>query len=177
MIHSPVRSGWLGPLALVIALASGGLAGPIAWAVQPDEILPDPALEERARDISQGLRCVVCQSENIDESNADLARDMRKRVRQLLTEGHSNDEVVDFMVQRYGDYVLMKPPFKFSTVALWLAPALLLGVGAGAVVLYFRRRATEPAAAVAVDLSDEERRRLARLLEDQAPPTDKETPA
>lgn len=174
----------LAPLAVVVPLAVAvlpPLSAPPAWAVEPDEMLDNPALEDRARDISKGLRCVVCQSENIDESNADLAKDMRVRVRELLTEGYSNDEVVDYMVDRYGDYVLMKPPFKATTLALWLGPALLLGLGAVGVVAYYRGRGaaiatpdggptagTAPKASAYTALSEAERERLRQLLADDA---------
>lgn len=149
-----------------------------AWAVDPDEMLSDPALEQRARDISQGLRCVVCQSENIDESNADLAKDMRVRVRDLLQEGYSNDAVVDYMVDRYGDYVLMKPPFKATTLALWLGPAVVLVLGLAGILVFYRRRGGLALAAAGTGegaaigdpdvppLSEAERRRLNSLLGD-----------
>ena len=102
-------------------------------AVEPDEILDDPVLEERAREISAYVRCVVCQNEPIDSSNAGVARDLRLLVRERLVAGDSNEEVYDFLVARYGDYVLFKPPFKPSTYALWLAPVFIIGVGGVAV--------------------------------------------
>lgn len=100
-----------------------------AMAVQPDEILADAALEKRAREISRQLRCLVCQGEDIDESAAGLARDLRLLVRERLQKGDTDAEVLDFVQARYGDYVLMKPPFKFSTLLLWLTPLLFLGGG------------------------------------------------
>lgn len=100
-----------------------------AVAVQPDEILANPALEKRAREISRQLRCLVCQGEDIDESAAGLARDLRLLVRERLQKGDTDAEVLDFVQARYGDYVLMKPPFKFSTLLLWLTPLLFLGGG------------------------------------------------
>ncbi|WP_069187545.1 cytochrome c-type biogenesis protein [Pararhodospirillum photometricum] len=164
---------FLRPAVLVFGL---GLVSLPALAVQPDEILPDPTLESRAREISQGLRCVVCQSENIDESNADLARDMRLRVRSLLTEGRSNDEVVGYMVERYGDYVLMKPPFKTTTVFLWLGPFLALGAGAFGLWTFFRRRdGVDPA--LVTGLNEEEERRLKALLAEASPPSPSPSPA
>ena len=99
-------------------------------AVEPDEVLEDPALEQRAIEISRNLRCVVCQSQSIDESNAPLAKDMRIIVRERLVAGETDDEVYAFLVQRYGDYVLLKPPVQENTVLLWVAPALILIVAA-----------------------------------------------
>jgi len=147
-------------LGLALALA---LALP-AQAVQPDEVLDDPVLEERARDISAGLRCLVCRNENIDESNADLARDMRLLVRERLLEGDSDTEVVDFIVERYGEFVLLRPTLDGANLVLWLAaPAMLLfGLGIGAAYVRGRRRAPESSAV----LSAEERARLDALLKD-----------
>lgn len=120
--------------ALFLAFAAAGAA----YAVEPDEMLDDPALEERARDISQHLRCVVCKNQNIDESTAPLARDLRILIRERLEEGDSNKEVVAFVVDRYGDFVLLTPPIKTGTLPLWLAPALLL-IGGGLIVAYYFR--------------------------------------
>ncbi|MEZ5818347.1 MAG: cytochrome c-type biogenesis protein [Hyphomicrobiaceae bacterium] len=103
-----------------------------SFAVQPDEILADPRLEARARAISEGLRCLVCQNQSIDDSNAPLARDLRLLVRERLKAGDSDKQAVDYIVQRYGDFVLLRPPFNAGTVLLWIAPLLLL---AGAAVL------------------------------------------
>lgn len=115
------------------------------WAVEPDEILSDPALEARAREISRTLRCVVCQSENIDDSNAPLARDLRLLVRDRLTAGDSDQAVVDFVVARYGDYVLLKPPVQKNTLLLWGAPLILaLIAGVGCFVFFLRREKTMP---------------------------------
>ena len=109
-----------------------------AGAVEPDEILDDPVLEARAREISKDLRCVVCQNQDIDSSNAGVARDLRLLVRERLTAGDTNAEAIEFIRARYGDYVLLKPPFKPETYALWLAPALLVLLGAGAVIVVLR---------------------------------------
>lgn len=137
------------------------LSGP-AFAVQPDEMLSDPALEARARQISAGLRCPVCRNENIDDSNAGIARDLRLLVRERLSAGDTDAQVVDFITARYGEYVLLSPPARGTTLLLWAAgPALLIAGGAGAFVWVRRRR---PAAQAA--LSDEERRRLDELLKD-----------
>lgn len=136
------------------------LAG-AAFAVEPDEILEDPALEQRAREISKGLRCLVCRNESIDESNAELARDLRILVRERLTGGDSDAEVVDFVVSRYGEYVLLNPRATGVNLILWVAaPALLLG-GLGIALMYLRRRQTGPGPEA---LSDDEKVRVAELL-------------
>ncbi|NKX46072.1 cytochrome c-type biogenesis protein [Roseicyclus persicicus] len=136
-----------------------------AGAVQPDEVLPDPALEERARDISAGLRCLVCRNESIDESNAQLARDLRLLVRERLVAGDTDAEVVEFVVDRYGEYVLLRPTMTGSNIALWLAPAVLMVLGAGLSLVYIRRRAAAPAPSEAA-LSAEEQARLSDLLKE-----------
>ena len=149
---------------------------PPAWAVNPDEVLSDPVMENRAREISRGLRCLVCQNQAIDDSDADLAKDLRIIVRERLTAGDSDAQVVDFVVSRYGDYVLLKPPFKLATLVLWLGPAAIAGGGLIAVLMFFRRRRTgesavQPAAVLTrpPPLSDEENRRIEELLKDDAP--------
>lgn len=136
-----------------------------ALAVNPDEILDDPVLEARARDISAGLRCLVCQNESIDSSNADLARDLRILVRERLVAGDSDDQVRAFMVARYGDFVLLRPPLKPETYVLWFGPGAILVLGALGVALYLRRRAAPPAGE-AKPLDAAEMARLARLLDD-----------
>ena len=143
-------------LALVFVL----LAVP-ALGVEPSEMLKDPALEARARTIGQSLRCVVCQNQSIDDSSAEVARDMRGAVRERLVAGDSDAQVFDYMVARYGDYVLLKPPFKTGTWLLWLGAPMLLLIAASAILLTaLRRRATAPLP----PLSDEERERLRSLL-------------
>jgi cytochrome c-type biogenesis protein CcmH len=109
-------------------------------AVNPDEMLADPALEARAREISQGLRCVVCQNESIDESNADLAGDLRRLVRERLVAGDSDEQVVQFIVDRYGDFVLLRPPVKPATYPLWAAPVVIPVIAAVIIIMYLRRR-------------------------------------
>ena len=151
--------GWrssLGILALIL-----GLLGPAgAAAVLPDEVLDDPVLENRARALSRLIRCLVCQNESIDTSNADLARELRILVRERLTDGDSDAEVFDFLVARYGDFVLLRPRMKPANYLLWFGPAALLLFGAAGVTLYFRRR--RPSSADG--LSAEEEARVARLI-------------
>jgi cytochrome c-type biogenesis protein CcmH len=139
------------------------LQGAGALAVEPDEMLADPALEARAREISKELRCLVCQNQSIDDSSADLARDLRVLVRRRLMAGDSDEQVLAYIADRYGDFVLLRPPVKPATLALWLAPPLLLAIGAVMSVAYLRRRqrqGVEPAQ----PLSDDERRRLDELM-------------
>lgn len=132
-----------------------------AFAVEPSEVLPNPALEARAREIGRSLRCVVCQNQSIDDSNAEVARDMRRAVRERLVAGDNDAAVFDFMVARYGDYVLLNPPFKARTLLLWLGAPLVLLIAGGALLLAARRR---KAVVPPQPLSDEEQRRLDSLL-------------
>jgi cytochrome c-type biogenesis protein CcmH len=134
-----------------------------ALAVQPDEMLDNPALEARARDISAGLRCLVCRNESIDESNADLARDLRLLVRERLVAGDSNEEAVAYIVDRYGEYVLLRPTVGGANLLLWLAGPLMLGGGLVIGGLYLRRRsrAAEPEAR---QLNAAEEARLREIL-------------
>ncbi|MEQ9040193.1 MAG: cytochrome c-type biogenesis protein CcmH [Silicimonas sp.] len=132
-----------------------------AGAVEPDEILDDPVLEARAREISKDLRCVVCQNQDIDSSNAGVARDLRLLVRERLTAGDTNAEAIEFIRARYGDYVLLKPPFKPETYALWLAPALLVLLGAGAVIVVLRSSQKRQ---VTDRLSEDDERMVAEML-------------
>ena len=134
-----------------------------AFAVLPDEQLNDSALEARARAISKELRCVVCQNQTIDESDATLAADLRMIVRERLVAGDSDEEVKAWIVARYGDYVLLRPPFRGETVLLWLGPALVLLLGGIGVALYLRGRTTPPPA-----LNANEEAELERLLKDGA---------
>jgi cytochrome c-type biogenesis protein CcmH len=161
----------IGSLALLLPVAERGarvallaasmsfLAAFPAIAVQPDEVLKEPALERRARDISAGLRCLVCQNQSIDESDAPLARDLRLLVRERLQAGDSNGQVQDFVVQRYGEFVLLKPTFGLHTALLWLGPVLVLGAAAAGLFLTLRRRKASTA-----PLSAEERAALEVLL-------------
>jgi len=137
------------------------IAGP-ALAVLPDEILPDPVLEARAREISKELRCLVCRNENIDESNADLARDLRLLVRERLVAGDSDEQVIAYVVDRYGEYVLLRPRFNGSNLFLWAAgPSMLLVAGWVGFTFLRRRRNAEPEPA----LNEAEKARLKELLE------------
>lgn len=130
-------------------------------AVEPAEILVDPALEARARDVSQRLRCVVCQNQSIDDSNAELAHDMRVLVRERIVAGDADEDVVRFMVDRYGDFVTLMPPFKPATWALWFGPVVFVLLALSVARGLFRRRGMAPATA---PLSEEEKRRLRVLM-------------
>jgi cytochrome c-type biogenesis protein CcmH len=134
-----------------------------AVAVQPDEILKDPTLEQRARALSRELRCMVCQNQSIDDSDAPLARDLRVLVRERLTSGDSDSQVLDFLVARYGEFVLLKPRFAWHNVVLWLTPAVALAAGAITIFLAIRRRRAVPVAAA--PLSPDEERRLAEVID------------
>ena len=150
-------------LALILMLVLTPLAP--ALAVQPDEVLDDPKLEERARELSKGLRCLVCRNENIDESNATLARDLRLLVRERLVEGDSDEEVIDYVVDRYGEYVLLQPRATGANWLLWAAGPLMLFGGVLIAVVYLRRRETAPEPVETDALSDEEKARLENILE------------
>ena len=134
-----------------------------ALAVQPDEMLKDPALEARAREISAGLRCLVCRNENIDDSNAKLARDLRLLVRERLTAGDSDQQVVDYIVARYGEYVLLRPRLGGANLILWLAGPMMLILGGGIAVLFIRRRASARSQEEAA-LSPQEEARLREII-------------
>ncbi|SDW98776.1 cytochrome c-type biogenesis protein [Litoreibacter albidus] len=149
-----------GILALGIAALSTA-----AFAVEPDEVLSDPVLEDRARAISANVRCVVCQNEPIDSSNAGVARDLRVLIRERLVAGDTDQEIYDFLVLRYGDFVLFKPPFKPSTYALWLSPFAILLIGGVAVAVSLSRRPRKPASKD-THLSAEEETDLAKLMKE-----------
>lgn len=135
-------------------------------AVQPDEVLEDPTLEQRARDLSKGLRCLVCRNESIDESNAELARDLRLLVRERLVAGDTNDEVIEFVVDRYGEYVLLQPRVTGSNWLLWGAGPLMLLIGTGIGITYLRRREAAPENADSEQLSEAEKAKLRDILEE-----------
>ena len=136
-----------------------------AWAVQPDEVLDDPALETRARALSKGLRCLVCRNESIDDSSAELARDLRLLVRERLVAGDTDDQAIRFIVDRYGEYVLLKPQAGGSNLMLWLAGPGMLLLGGGLAVSYLRRRSGAKAPSEA-GLSAEEEARLSEIMKE-----------
>ena len=151
--------GWTGAIAgliLGLLLVRGSLA------VTPDEILPDPALEARARALSAELRCMVCQNQSIDDSDAPLAHDLRVLLRERIAAGDSDGEVVDFLVARYGEFILLKPRFNQHTALLWIVPPAVLVIGGVVIVAASRRR--RGGAGPAPDLSAEERKRLAEIV-------------
>ncbi len=148
-------------LALILMLVASPL-----MAVQPDEVLDDPALEARARDISTGLRCLVCRNESIDESNAELARDLRLLLRERLVAGDSDEEAVAYIVDRYGEYVLLKPKVTGSNLMLWLAGPIMLLIAAGMGWNFLRKRSQGQGASEADALSEDEKERLRQILED-----------
>jgi cytochrome c-type biogenesis protein CcmH len=159
-LGSTLILGWL----LLVAVV-------LVWptvAVEPNEMLADPALEARAREISRGLRCVVCQNESIDESSADLAHDLRTLVRERLVAGDSDEQVVQYIVDRYGDFVLLRPPVKPATYLLWASPAILLLIAAVLIVIYLRRHRRIGAAPP--PLTAEEQARVDALLKADAEP-------
>ncbi len=151
--------------ALALAMMAGLTLAPSARAVQPDEVLKDPALEQRARAISGTLRCLVCQGESIDDSNAGLAKDLRIAVRKRLVAGDTDEQTVSYLVDRYGEFILLKPVFGWHTAILWLAPFSVLIIGAAGLLWAVRRR--PKAAPGPVLLSDEEKAELDRLLSDK----------
>jgi cytochrome c-type biogenesis protein CcmH len=148
-------------------LAVSLLAPTVSWAVQPDEMLRDPVLEARARALSKELRCMVCQNESIDDSDAPLAHDLRVLVRERLKAGDTDQQVQDFLVARYGEFVLLRPPLSWHTVALWGLPPAALLIGGFIIVLDLRRRRRILPAAEE-RLSSSEEARVAELLRDNA---------
>jgi cytochrome c-type biogenesis protein CcmH len=150
-------------LALLVLATLAGISS--AYAVRPDEMLSDPALEARAREVSRELRCLVCRNQSIDDSDADLAHDLRVLVRERLKSGDSNDQAIAFVRARYGDFVLLRPPFNIGTALLWGGPLLVLLLGGIAVARLYRRRdvPTSP-------LSPEERQRLSAVLAEEEIP-------
>ncbi len=141
----------------------------LSWAVQPDEMLADPVLEARARALSKELRCMVCQNESIDDSEASLAHDLRVLVRERLKAGDTDQQVLNFMVARYGEFVLLKPPLSWHTIALWGLPPAALFIGAAVIVADLRRRRRPgPLAEEGLGLSAAEQSRLAEILRDNS---------
>ena len=146
--------------ALLLAFAVAVSLDTAVLAVQPSEVLDDPALEERARRLSAGLRCMVCQNQSIDDSDAELARDLRVLVRERIAAGETDDEVIDYVVSRYGEFVLLRPTFSLRNAALWATPVILLAIGGSFIAINARRQRRRPAGA----LSPEEEAELARLI-------------
>ncbi len=159
--------------ARLLAAVPAAIIGIAVWlstpslAVEPDEVLSDPALEARARDLSAQLRCLVCQNQSIDDSNAPLARDLRVLVRERLAAGDSDDQVRAFLVDRYGEFVLLKPRFSAANLALWLTPLIVL---AGGAVLLWQSRGRAASSAPAAPLSAAEEAELAELLNETDQP-------
>jgi len=141
------------------------LASP-AVATSPDEMLDDPRLEERARELNKQLRCVVCQNQSIDDSDAPLAKDLRQLVRERIVAGDSNPAVLDFVTDRYGDFVLLEPPVRANTWLLWYGPFVLLVAGGASAVWWLRRQRRAPT--VVEPLSEEERAAVDRLLKERS---------
>jgi cytochrome c-type biogenesis protein CcmH len=152
---------------LALALVLLSVALPARAAITPDEILSDPIMEARARGITKQLRCLVCQNQSIDDSNAPLARDLRLLVRERLKAGDSDDAAMAYVVTRYGDFVLLRPPVKATTWILWFGPALLL-IAAG-LFLWVRARRKSLVPLGPVPLDDEEQKKLATLIGDEPP--------
>lgn len=157
---------YLHAFALLIVL----VASSAAWAVEPNEMLADPVLEARARAISKELRCMVCQNESIDDSQAPLAHDLRVLVRERLTAGDSDAQIINFLVSRYGEFVLLKPPLSWHTLALWGTPPGLLLFGVIMIVVVERRRRAGPTAAATSGLSPAEQARVAEILAGERTP-------
>ncbi|PDS33556.1 cytochrome c-type biogenesis protein CcmH [Rhizobium anhuiense] len=145
---------------LLLAFALLLMAAP-AFAVNPDEVLADPALEARARALSAELRCMVCQNQSIDDSNADLAKDLRLLVRERISDGDSDEAVLNYIVSRYGEFVLLKPRIGMKTVLLWGAPVLLVTLGGLSLLVFARKRAGKPTGS---KLTADEQAKLSELL-------------
>jgi cytochrome c-type biogenesis protein CcmH len=147
----------------VVALLLAILAPAVAAAVEPSEVLKDPVLEARARAISTGLRCLVCQNQSIDDSNAPLAADLRVLIRERLSAGDSDEQAIHYLVARYGEFILLRPEFNAHTALLWLAPPVVLLLGVGLAVAIYRRRSTPVA-----PLTTSEQAALDRALSDRS---------
>ena len=158
-------------IAILFAMMTA-LAAPAALAVQPDEVMSDPARESRARELSRELRCMVCQNQSIDDSDAPLARDLRLLVRERIASGDSDAQVIDFLVARYGEFVLLKPRFNSRTLLLWLLPPLALAGGGLALWANMRRRSGSNAREdeSLLKLTADEEARIEALMSDERPP-------
>ncbi len=159
-------------IAILFLASIASVSASAAYAVQPDEIMSDPALESRARDLSRELRCMVCQNQSIDDSDAPLARDLRLLVRERIAAGDSDARVMDFLVARYGEFVLLKPRFESHTLLLWLLPPLALAGGGLALWAHGRRRIRLAAQedSSATTLSADEEARLQKLIAGEVAP-------
>ena len=157
----PGRRAFLGMLVMLAAFTA------FAHAVTPDEVLQDPRLEMRARVISQVLRCVVCQNQSIDDSNAPLAHDLRVLVRERLASGDTDEQALDFIVARYGNFVLLNPPMQLNTLALWLGPTLFVLIAAMGFGQYVRRRSIDHAIQTPTPLTTTEQKRIDELLDER----------
>ncbi|MEM9329979.1 MAG: cytochrome c-type biogenesis protein [Pseudomonadota bacterium] len=151
-----VKSWWIAVLFLLVSVGT-------AHSVNPDEVLDDPVLENRARALSVEIRCLVCQNQSIDDSDAQLARDLRVLVREKLVEGLTDEQVLDYLVARYGEFVLLKPRFNAGTSVLWIAPFAILVLSGIALFLYARRRQPVPVEKAA--LTEQEQNQLKKLLD------------
>ncbi|MDV7339653.1 cytochrome c-type biogenesis protein [Terasakiella sp. A23] len=153
---------------LMLFIAAAMIYSSPVLAVEPDEVMDDPTLEARAREVSKDLRCVVCQNQSIDDSNSQLAKSMRILVRKRIAEGATNQEVKDYLVSRYGDFVLLKPPVKTKTMILWFGPAIMILIGLAGITFYYRRRSKETVETTgAAPLSADEKARLEALLKEE----------
>lgn len=157
-----VWHGGLKPALRPVLLAASLLMAAPVHAVQPSEMLDDPVLEQRARDLSKGLRCLVCRNENIDDSDAQLAKDLRILLRERLVAGDTDEEAVAFLVDRYGEYVLLNPPATGANILLWIAGPAMLLAGVGIAFATFRRRGS----VAAEGLNEDEKARLAEILKE-----------
>ncbi|HKD76211.1 MAG TPA: cytochrome c-type biogenesis protein [Ktedonobacterales bacterium] len=144
---------------LTVILLAAALSSPVLAVSDPAELLPDPAQELRAEILGHQLRCLVCQNESVEDSNADLARDLRRIIRQRVTAGDTDQQVIDWLVERYGNFVRLRPPLNAMTLLLWGAPGIALLTGVSAVLIAWRRRPAQP-----TPLTDAERQRLTDLL-------------
>jgi cytochrome c-type biogenesis protein CcmH len=163
----------LAAFALALVIALGGPAGHAA--TNPDEILPDPVQEERARALSKELRCLVCQNQSIDDSDAELARDLRRLVREKIVDGHSDGEILSFLTARYGDFVLLRPPVRPETWGLWFGPLVVFLLAAAGLALWLHRRRRAPPVERS-ELSASERARLEALLGERDRASEATTP-
>jgi cytochrome c-type biogenesis protein CcmH len=154
---------------LMVAFVLALITGSAAYAVQPDEMMSDPAKEARARNLSRELRCMVCQNQSIDDSEAPLARDLRLLVRERIAAGDSDSQVINFLVARYGEFVLLKPRFEPQTLLLWLLPPLVLLGGGAALWMHARRRSVGDPNLASGGLTADEQARLAALMSADAP--------